>query len=502
MLTSFYTDVNNLVQLLLNNNFNDSTTLDSDTDLLHLYKLFIQWRLNPLSIFATVLVTVDNYDTITAVKFPKQIADNNYMIINRHKSCLANYNDIIENNFVIMSTYSYLDNVLCNGFDMLTKYPVKVNTTVKTLQKLIKLLNRQNVKIGTFDYSKIKVANNTSIIKNSNHKYLYVVSKKMAVKLGCDNLDGRNYFKKDNDNDTIQRVALSNQQPNNQHLAKTDNYSDNKNNSNSTKPAIFTNILDEIANSDNVAIAKSNMINMQSIYSNIYSIYEDLDFNEEVTDYYTEKKTILKRLNRCFDKLTTRKNQYLLSIADIVKSNMSDIEFGATEEQLHTIFGNTRSKSLNIIRKALEYVPSTWIESVSNYLASQSTTLKLYTLKDNCRSSYDSDTFEFHIRPRLDDAIHEFMHVIEKASNTVIDEERTFFKHRTKNCPLSKISWLSNKELFRKDNFNETYFGKDYYAMCNDNQSFELLSLGMEYLFTNPQKLDKENAKGQSGRTA
>jgi hypothetical protein len=70
----------------------------------------------------------------------------------------------------------------------------------------------------------------------------------------------------------------------------------------------------------------------------------------------------------------------------------------------------------------------------------------------------------------------------------ILDAEREFYKKRTAGEDLKWLgSGYAKTEKTRKDNFIHKYMGKDY-----NGNDFELVSMGFEYAYTNPDELAKD----------
>ena len=85
-------------------------------------------------------------------------------------------------------------------------------------------------------------------------------------------------------------------------------------------------------------------------------------------------------------------------------------------------------------------------------------------------------------------AIHELGHRFERAVPNIRHAEQEFYEYRTKG---EELAWMGNgyrkDEVTRVDNFIDKYMGKDY-----DGRAYELVSMGFQYAFTEPQKLMKD----------
>ena len=90
-------------------------------------------------------------------------------------------------------------------------------------------------------------------------------------------------------------------------------------------------------------------------------------------------------------------------------------------------------------------------------------------------------------------AIHELGHRLEVTNPLVRRLEQEFYERRTANEKLETLrritgnSAYSTKEKARKDKFLDPYMGKDY-----DGSAYELVSVGLEMLYTKPHELIKD----------
>lgn len=90
----------------------------------------------------------------------------------------------------------------------------------------------------------------------------------------------------------------------------------------------------------------------------------------------------------------------------------------------------------------------------------------------------------------FDTGVHEFGHRMEHVLKGLKKMERAFYKRRTKGEKLQKMRDLcpsqgyEKDELARKDKFLDPYMGKTYRG-----QAYELVSMGFESAYTNPEYL-------------
>ena len=75
----------------------------------------------------------------------------------------------------------------------------------------------------------------------------------------------------------------------------------------------------------------------------------------------------------------------------------------------------------------------------------------------------------------------------------ILKLEREFYERRTKDEKLVRLNKVqpgtgySNSELTKTDKFIDPYMGKDYAG-----SAYELVSMGFQYFFTDPQKLQAD----------
>ena len=85
-------------------------------------------------------------------------------------------------------------------------------------------------------------------------------------------------------------------------------------------------------------------------------------------------------------------------------------------------------------------------------------------------------------------ALHELGHRMEDAVPGIREAEKAFYDRRTQG---ESLVWMGTgyrkDEVTRVDNFISEYMGKDY-----GGAYYELVSMGFEYAFTDPDKLMKD----------
>lgn len=174
----------------------------------------------------------------------------------------------------------------------------------------------------------------------------------------------------------------------------------------------------------------------------------------------------------------------------IVSDTLSGIrEVGSGDLNLssHLLGGSSMKKT---VENAYEYYPRDWIEK-----SMQRGTL---TPKKVQRGYYSDWQGIIAISDYRDDgglqtATHELGHRMEKAIPGILEAEQNFFKRRTAGEELQKLSDITGNSAYKanekayKDKFLNPYMGKDY-----GGYAYELVSMGFEWAFNEPQTLLKD----------
>ena len=205
-------------------------------------------------------------------------------------------------------------------------------------------------------------------------------------------------------------------------------------------------------------------------YSQLYSVYLDID---------VEYKRFENLANaQKFTEFEKRSEQ--------IKGILSQVrEMGATPQQLQMQFGKSKSKIRPMVEKAVNCYPREWVEMSANRGA-----LKLKKVE---RGHYNDFKGELTISGEggkaFETAIHEFGHRMEYTFGDIVLAEKEFYARRTAGEKLEKLKKLTGQdynatEVTRKDKFLDVYMGKDY-----GGRAYELVSMGFQYAFTNPERL-------------
>lgn len=178
--------------------------------------------------------------------------------------------------------------------------------------------------------------------------------------------------------------------------------------------------------------------------------------------------------------------------AEQLKQILSQVrDMGAKKEQLKTQFGTSKSPTRKVLEEALNFYPSDWVEA-----SVKRGKLKPQQPKSG-RAYYDDINQTITVMPkdarRVETAIHEFGHRMEKAVKDMLSSETAFYGRRTAGEKIERLRDLTGnngydlREVTRKDKFIDFYMGKDYHGYC-----YELISMGFQLAYTDPEALWKD----------
>lgn len=118
----------------------------------------------------------------------------------------------------------------------------------------------------------------------------------------------------------------------------------------------------------------------------------------------------------------------------------------------------------------------------------------------NCRAHQSGETLTLTKTTDIQTAIHEYMHYVEEKNPQMIANSIAFLKYRTGNEKIKSLKKLTGAsygsgEKARADNFFNAYCGKIYSMTDDYSDAFatEIMSMGVQELFTNPAKFRKED---------
>ena len=182
-------------------------------------------------------------------------------------------------------------------------------------------------------------------------------------------------------------------------------------------------------------------------------------------------------------KLHKAMNEGFKENATAVKNVLSEVrEMGSGDLDVLEHLSNTKSKHRDVILDAYDVYPTDWIEK-----SIQRGKLKV---KGVSRGYYSDSEGIIAISGdgqggSFGTAIHEIGHRFEKAVPEILEAEKAFYERRTAE---EELKWLgsnySKSEKSRFDDFLSAYMGKDY-----GGNAYELVSMGFEWGYTNPERL-------------
>lgn len=173
---------------------------------------------------------------------------------------------------------------------------------------------------------------------------------------------------------------------------------------------------------------------------------------------------------------------------DAVRSVLARVRktggISATEMKSHI---PSKSSVRQCVVDAYDFYPREWFDAS----AKQS---KLQTRKSGRGYYSDSQSLicisGFTAKGQLGTAVHELGHRFEYTIPGIMEAEKTFYARRTAGEELITMRKATGNtaykadEVTRKDKFLHPYMGKDY-----GGDGYELVSMGFQYAFTEPQKL-------------
>lgn len=121
-------------------------------------------------------------------------------------------------------------------------------------------------------------------------------------------------------------------------------------------------------------------------------------------------------------------------------------------------------------------------------------------IKRGARAFAKGDTINLNEEDTVDVAIHEYMHFIEKNNPRLLANSLAFAKSRTEGEKTKSLATLTGNrsykgEYAKKDNFFDPYCGRVYSIdqEYNTANASEILSMGMQRLFTEPKKFAEQD---------
>ena len=208
--------------------------------------------------------------------------------------------------------------------------------------------------------------------------------------------------------------------------------------------------------------------------------------------YGTDLSDLRKKGRLLYEKYSRKYDETIIKNAEELKETLSKYRKMGAVDIDYT--GHLRNKKADkLIKKAYDFLPTDWIKSSVNhslingemetgivkrgYYSSFLNTLKI---------SGSSESMQ------IETVIHELMHRLEHTHKSFVKHEAVFYEHRTAGEELQQLTKVTGikhgkHEVTRVDNFVDPYMGKWY-----DGDAYELLSMGVQYLYARPQELLKD----------
>lgn len=183
------------------------------------------------------------------------------------------------------------------------------------------------------------------------------------------------------------------------------------------------------------------------------------------------------------------KDAHTIQNAQTVKDTLSQYRsMGASDIDLKSHVLKPNSKASKAVTEAYDYYPTEWINRSVEYgeLATKSAKRGYYSPGENTLAISSGRRGQFKV------TLHELAHRQEQVNPEILEAERLFYEKRTSGEDLQKLKDVASgnyrsNEVTRVDDFLDPYMGKDY-----NGEAYELLSMGIETLYTNPQELAKD----------
>lgn len=126
--------------------------------------------------------------------------------------------------------------------------------------------------------------------------------------------------------------------------------------------------------------------------------------------------------------------------------------------------------------------------------------VEVNTIRKGSRAFYSVSYGEVNVtlQDSYGTVAHEFAHALESYVPKIKNIEKEFYERRTGNESsvslrdvTGNLNYRSN-EITKLDKFLNPYMGKDYSRRDGDDHNYELLSMGMTYLYNKPNELTKD----------
>ena len=209
------------------------------------------------------------------------------------------------------------------------------------------------------------------------------------------------------------------------------------------------------------------------------------------------EKAILEKKNKIAEQLNmSEKDRDFVRDYREGDRNVSKEVVGIFREQFKDVINFNESNNIKCSRPQKENVMN-GLACYSQEFVDALKDTKVNTLRPGSRAYQWANTVNFPLQATYGTVAHEFAHAIEDSVPGIKQIEKEFFDRRTKGEQAEYLGKLTGKpgytsdEIAKPDKFLNPYMGKDY-SNRSKNPNYELLSMGMTYLYNKPDDLVKD----------
>lgn len=221
---------------------------------------------------------------------------------------------------------------------------------------------------------------------------------------------------------------------------------------------------------------------------------------KEIMDRFSTKKNpeiglIKDKIKAKKDELTRLQEANAYENADTIKSILGQYrKMGIGDVDLSKHFYGSNAEYKKYILDAYDRLPTDWVRRSAEYGKISGKIIPRGYYDHYASEKYANVMLSGHSGKKnpFRTAIHELLHRQESIDPAILKAEEEFYKSRTAGEALQRLadvasSGYKSNEVTRVDHFINPYMGKDY-----KGQSFELLTMGADTLYTRPQDLMKD----------
>lgn len=215
-------------------------------------------------------------------------------------------------------------------------------------------------------------------------------------------------------------------------------------------------------------------------------------YNDLMRKTSNSKPVSIEDMNNWIREFNNSVEERMLQTANEMKAMLSEYrKMGAGDLNVKGHLTNPRAIASKTIEEAYEFLPNDWIKDSIEHGTLTSKRVKRghyrHSSGDGSELALSGEGFN-----RLSTAIHELVHRAEYTVDGILEAEKAFYALRTKGETPVKLKDIlpgnyRNNEITRLDDFLSPYMGKDY-----GENAYELLTMGVQMLYTEPEKLRKD----------